>query len=312
MSETVQNPSPAMSRREWLMSDRPQSRLQARLGRAYMTWRRFSANRLAVAGLCIIVLLVLLAIFADVLAPHSPVIGDLGGARLLPPGTEGYLLGTDDQGRDILSRLLHGSRLTLLVIVLVAIIAAPIGLLVGAISGYAGGWVDAVLMRITDIFLAFPKLVLALAFVAAMGPGIENAILAIAITSWPPYARIARAETLSVRNSDYIAAVRLMGASPLRVVLRHVMPMCVSSLIVRVTLDMAGIILTAAGLGFLGLGAQPPLPEWGAMIASGRRFILDQWWVATMPGVAILIVSLGFNLLGDGLRDALDPRESGQ
>ncbi|KQY15270.1 ABC transporter permease [Rhizobium sp. Root482] len=312
MSQTLQDPPRALSRREWLMSDRPQSRLQARLGRAYMTWRRFSANRLAVAGLCIIVLLVLLAIFADVLAPHSPVIGDLGGARLLPPGTEGYLLGTDDQGRDILSRLLHGSRLTLLVIILVAIIAAPIGLLVGAISGYAGGWVDAVLMRITDIFLAFPKLVLALAFVAAMGPGIENAILAIAITSWPPYARIARAETLSVRNSDYIAAVRLMGASPLRVVLRHVMPMCVSSLIVRVTLDMAGIILTAAGLGFLGLGAQPPLPEWGAMIASGRRFILDQWWVATMPGVAILIVSLGFNLLGDGLRDALDPRESGQ
>ncbi len=305
-------PSPTLTRRQWLMSDRPQSRLQARLGRAYMTWQRFSANKLAVAGLGIIVLLILIAIFADVLAPHSPVIGDLGGARLLPPGSEGYLLGTDDQGRDILSRLLHGSRLTLLVIVLVAIIAAPIGLLVGAVSGYAGGWVDAVLMRITDIFLAFPKLVLALAFVAAMGPGIQNAIIAIAITSWPPYARIARAETLTVRNSDYIAAVRLMGASPFRIVLRHVMPMCVSSLIVRVTLDMAGIILTAAGLGFLGLGAQPPLPEWGAMIASGRRFILDQWWVATMPGIAILIVSLGFNLLGDGLRDALDPREGGQ
>lgn len=311
MSEISQSTTP-MTRRQWLMSDRPQSRLQARLGRAYMTWQRFSANKLAVAGLCIILLLIFIAIFADVLAPHSPVIGNLGGARLLPPGSEGYLLGSDDQGRDILSRLLHGSRLTLLVIVLVAIIAAPIGLLVGAVSGYAGGWVDAVLMRITDIFLAFPKLVLALAFVAAMGPGIENAILAIAITSWPPYARIARAETLSVRNSDYIAAVRLMGASPFRIVLRHVMPMCVSSLIVRVTLDMAGIILTAAGLGFLGLGAQPPLPEWGAMIASGRRFILDQWWVATMPGIAILIVSLGFNLLGDGLRDALDPRESGQ
>lgn len=313
MSEIRQaTPATPISRREWLMSDRPQSRLQARLGRAYMTWQRFSANKLAVTGLCIILLLILVAIFADVLAPHSPVIGNLGGARLLPPGSEGYLLGTDDQGRDILSRLLHGSRLTLLVIVLVAIIAAPIGLLVGAVSGYAGGWVDAVLMRITDIFLAFPKLVLALAFVAAMGPGIQNAIIAIAITSWPPYARIARAETLTVRNSDYIAAVQLMGASPFRIVLRHVMPMCVSSLIVRVTLDMAGIILTAAGLGFLGLGAQPPLPEWGAMIAAGRRFILDQWWVATMPGIAILIVSLGFNLLGDGLRDALDPRESGQ
>jgi peptide/nickel transport system permease protein len=197
-------------------------------------------------------------------------------------------------------------------VLLVAIIAAPIGLLVGTVAGYAGGWVDAVLMRITDIFLAFPKLILALAFVAALGPGIENAIIAIAITSWPPYARIARAETLTVRNSDYISAVRLMGASPIRIVVRHIMPLCTSSLIVRVTLDMAGIILTAAGLGFLGLGAQPPLPEWGAMIASGRRFILDQWWVAAMPGIAILIVSLGFNLLGDGLRDALDPRGNNQ
>ena len=149
-------------------------------------------------------------------------------------------------------------------------------------------------------------------FAAQAGPGIENAIIAIAITSWPPYARIARAETLTVRNSDYIAAVQLMGASPFRIVLRHIMPLCLSSLIVRVTLDMAGIIIIAAGLGFLGLGAQPPLPEWGAMIASGRRFILDQWWVAGMPGIAILVVSLGFNLLGDGLRDALDPRSGEQ
>ncbi|TIU03052.1 MAG: ABC transporter permease, partial [Mesorhizobium sp.] len=155
------------------------------------------------------------------------------------------------------------------------------------VAGYAGGWIDPILMRITDIFLAFPKLILALAFVAALGPGIENAVLAIAITSWPPYARIARAETLTVRNSDYIKAVQLMGASPFRIVLRHIMPLCISSLIVRVTLDMAGIILTAAGLGFLGLGAQPPLPEWGAMIASGRRFVLDQWWVAGAPGFAI-------------------------
>lgn len=300
-----------MTRREWLLTDRPQSRMQARLGRAYVAWRRFTANRLAVIGLVIILGLVVLAAFAPLLAPHSPYIGDLAKARLLSPGP-GHWLGTDDQGRDILSRLIYGSRLTLQVVLLVAIIAAPIGLLVGTVAGYAGGWVDAVLMRITDIFLAFPKLVLALAFVAALGPGIGNAIIAIAITSWPPYARIARAETLTVRNSDYILAVQLMGASPWRIVLRHIMPLCISSLIVRVTLDMAGIILTAAGLGFLGLGAQPPLPEWGAMIASGRRFILDQWWVAAAPGFAILIVSLGFNLLGDGLRDALDPRGSGQ
>ena len=298
--------------REWLLSDRPSSRRQARLGRAYVIWRRFSENRLALLGLLILLALLFVAAFADVLAPHNPLQGDLRNARLLPPGADGYILGTDDQGRDILSRLIHGSRLTLLVVVLVAVIAAPVGLIVGTVSGYAGGWVDAVLMRITDIFLAFPKLVLALALVAALGPGIENAILAIAVTSWPPYARIARAETMTFRNSEFISAVRLIGASPSRIVLRHVMPLCLSSLIVRVTLDMAGIILTAAGLGFLGLGAQPPLPEWGAMIASGRRFILDQWWVAAMPGFAILTVSLGFNLLGDGLRDALDPKEAGQ
>lgn len=298
--------------RAWLLSDRPQSRTQARLGRAYMAWLRFSANRTALIGSAILLGLVLVALLADLFAPHSPITGNLAQARLLPPLSPGYLLGTDDQGRDILSRLIFGSRLTLMVVGLVAIITAPIGLLVGTVSGYAGGMVDAVLMRITDIFLAFPKLVLALALVAALGPGIENAIIAIALTSWPPYARIARAETMAIRHADYVAAVRLMGASPWRIVLRHVVPMCLSSLIVRVTLDMAGIILIAAGLGFLGLGAQPPLPEWGAMIASGRRFILDQWWVATMPGMAILIVSLGFNLVGDGLRDALDPRENGR
>jgi peptide/nickel transport system permease protein len=305
MSEMTQ------TRREWLLSERPATRRQARLGRAYVAWLRFSANRLAMVGLFIILALLLIAALAGVLAPYSPYVGDLAGARLLPPDA-GHWLGTDDLGRDIYSRILYGSRWTLYVVVLVAVIAAPIGLAVGTVAGYAGGWTDAVLMRITDIFLAFPKLVLALAFVAALGPGIENAIIAIAITSWPPYARIARAETLTVRNSDYIKAVQLMGASPFRIVLRHIMPLCTSSLIVRVTLDMAGIILTAAGLGFLGLGAQPPLPEWGAMIASGRRFVLDQWWVAGVPGFAILIVSLGFNLLGDGLRDALDPRSGEQ
>ncbi|MBB6467970.1 peptide/nickel transport system permease protein [Aminobacter lissarensis] len=300
-----------MSSREWLLSERPASRWQARLGRAYATWRRFLANKLGVLGLFIIITLLLVAAFADQLATYSPVVGDLKNARLLPPSAQ-YWLGTDDLGRDIYSRIIYGSRLTLLVVMLVAIIAAPVGLLVGTVAGYTGGWTDAVLMRITDIFLAFPKLILALSFVAALGPGIENAVLAIAITAWPPYARIARAETLTVRGSDYIKVVQQMGASPSRIVLRHIMPMCNSSLIVRVTLDMAGIILTAAGLGFVGLGAQPPLPEWGAMIASGRRFILDQWWVAAMPGMAILIVSLGFNLLGEGLRDALDPRSSDQ
>ena len=217
-------------------------------------------------------------------------------------------MGTDDQARDILSRLVHGSRLTLMVVALVAVIATPIGLLVGTTAGYFGGWTDTVLMRVTDIFLAFPRLILALAFVAALGPGIENAVIAIAITSWPPYARLARAETLTIRDADHIAAIRLQGARAPRIVWGHVVPLCLPSVIVRVTLDMAGIILTAAGLGFLGLGAQPPQPEWGAMIADGRRFIIDYWWVATMPGIAIFVVSLGFNLLGDGLRDVLDPK----
>ena len=291
---------------QWLLSDRPQSRRQAALGRAYAGWCSFARNRLALVGLAIVLALLAVAAGADVLAPYPPTVGELA-ARLQPPSAA-HWLGTDDQGRDILSRLIHGSRITLYVVLLVAVLAAPIGLLVGTASGYAGGWLDALLMRITDIFLAFPRLILALAFVAALGPGIENAVIAIAITSWPPYARIARAETLSIRQADYISAVKLLGASPLRIVLRHVMPLCVPSVIVRVTLDMAGIILTAAGLGFLGLGAQPPTPEWGAMIAAGRAYVLDQWWVAAAPGAAIFIVSLGFNLLGDGLRDALDPK----
>jgi peptide/nickel transport system permease protein len=190
----------------------------------------------------------------------------------------------------------------------VVVISAPIGLILGAISGYFGGWTDRILMGVTDVFLSMPKLILALAFVAALGPGIENAIIAIAITAWPPYARIARAETLTFRSAEFVAAARMAGASHTRIVGLHILPLCLSSTIIRVTLDMAGIILTAAGLGFLGLGAQPPLPEWGAMISRGRSFILDQWWVATMPGFAIILVSLGFCFLGDGLRDVLDPK----
>jgi peptide/nickel transport system permease protein len=274
--------------------------------------RRFLRHRPAVAGLLFLLLLAAAVIVAPMVLPYA--YDDQDFELIGAPGemTAAHWLGTDELGRDIWSRIIYGTRLTLLIVVLVAITAAPVGLLIGTVSGYLGGWVDAVLMRITDIFLAFPKLILALAFVAALGPGIENAIIAIAITSWPPYARIARAETLTIRNADFISAVRLQGASSARIVARHVVPLCLSSVIVRVTLDMAGIILTAAGLGFLGLGAQPPLPEWGAMISKGRSFILDQWWVATMPGIAIFVVSLGFNLLGDGLRDILDPKQGGQ
>ena len=298
-----------MTRREWLLSDSPTSRKQARWGQNYRIWLALKANRLAMVGLWIVIILALLALFAPLIAPYDPLegIGGLRGARLVPPSWA-HWMGTDDLSRDILSRVLYGSRLTLLVVLLVAVIATPIGLAVGTTAGYFGGWVDVVLMRITDIFMAFPRLILALAFASALGPGIENAIIAIAITAWPPYARLARAETLTIRETDYINAARLQGASSLRILWGHVTPQCLSSAIVRVTLDMAGIILIAAGLGFLGLGAQPPQPEWGAMIAGGRRFIIDQWWVATMPGLAIFVVALGFNLLGDGLRDVLDPK----
>lgn len=299
------------SLRDWLLSEAPESRFQARMSSFYTGWLTLRGNTMAMAGLLIILALVLIALFAPLLAPHDPFAQDLG-QRLLPLGTDDHLLGTDSLGRDILSRLIYGARITLYIVALVALIAPILGLLVGTVAGYVGGWVDMVLMRITDIFLAFPRLVLALAFVAGLGAGIENAVLAISLTAWPPYARLARAETLTIRSQDYISAIRLQGAGPLRIITRHIWPLCISSLIVRVTLDMAGIILAAAGLGFLGLGAQPPSPEWGAMISEGRRFILDHWWVATMPGLAIFTVSLAFNLLGDGLRDVLDPKEGEQ
>ena len=292
--------------RRWLLSDTVDSPLHAMAQSAYLGWRRFAANPLSLVGLAIILLLVCTAIFAPWLATQHPSEQNLQNV-LQPPGGE-HIFGTDELGRDIWSRLIWGSRITLMIVVLVSVIVAPIGLLVGTVSGYLGGWVDIVLMRVTDLFLAFPSLILALAFVAALGPGLENTIVAIALTIWPPIARLARAETLTVRNADYIAAVRLAGASPWRIVLRHVVPMCIPSVVVRVTLNMAGIILTAAGLGFLGLGAQPPSPEWGAMVSTGRRFMLDSWWLVTIPGLAILAVSLAFNLVGDGLRDVLDRR----
>ena len=299
-------PKSIWSLKAWLLDDTPQSALQARSGRFYVGLQAFTGNWLAMLGLSIVLGLVLIALCAPLIAPFDPLDSNLKN-RLQPISTT-HWFGTDEMGRDIFSRIVYGSRLTLYVIGLVAVIAAPIGIFVGTISGYFGGKIDIVLMRITDIFLAFPKLILALAFVAALGPGIENAIIAISITSWPPYARIARAETITIRNSDFIHAITLQGPNPLRIIVGHVMPLCLSSLIVRVALDMAGIILTAAGLGFLGLGAQPPSPEWGAMTSSGRAYILDHWWLITMPGTAIFIVSLAFNLLGDGLREVLDPK----
>jgi len=294
------------SLRSWLLSDTPDSRWQARAGRFYLGWLTFAKNPLAMLGLIILILLVVMAVFASWISPHDPLFGNLED-RLLPPSGK-FWLGTDENGRDIFSRIVFGARTTLYIIGLVAVTAAPIGLLIGTTAGYLGGWVESALMRLTDAFLAFPKLILALAFAAALGAGLENAVLAIALTAWPPYARIARAETLTVRGSDYLAAARMTGAGGWRILFGHIMPMCIPSLIVRVSLDMAGIILIAAGLGFLGLGVAPPQPEWGSMVSEGRSQILEQWWVCTYPGIAICIVSLGFNLIGDGLRDVLDPR----
>ncbi len=295
--------------RRWLLADVPRSRLHARCQRIYLGWLAFRRNPIAMAGLGIVAGLVACAVLAPWLTGSNGLDPDLGN-RLRPPDA-GHWFGTDELGRDIYDRIVWGARITLYIVGLVSVIVVPIGLVIGVVAGYVGGWVDNVLMRFTDVFLAFPRLILALAFVAALGPGLENAVLAIALTTWSPYARIARAEALTIRNSDFILAARSQGIPTLGILLRHVTPLCVSSVVVRLTLDMAGIILTAAGLGFLGLGAQPPTPEWGAMISLGRQYLIDQWWVPTIPGIAIFVVSLGFNLLGDGLRDVLDPKSGG-
>ncbi|KXO75149.1 nickel transporter permease [Brucella anthropi] len=292
----------------WALDESPASRSQANWGRRYRIWVNLRANPLAMIGLFIIVAFVVLSLAAPLLAPYDPSIQDLGN-RLSAP-TAAHWFGTDELGRDILSRILYGGRVTLGMVIAVVILVAPIGLFIGCIAGYFGGIVDTVLMRVTDVFLAFPRLILALAFVAALKPGVESAVLAIALTAWPPYARLARAETMTLRKSDFVAAAKLTGASPFRIILRHIMPLCVPSVIVRITLDMSSIIITAASLGFLGMGAQPPSPEWGAMIATAKRFIFEQWWVATIPGIAIFLVSLAFNFLGDGLRDVLDPKQN--
>ena len=299
---------PHMGWREYLTSDAITSSRQATAQLVYWNTRAFLANPLAVFGLAIVIVLAVMALFAPWVATHDPLSQNLGAA-LQPPSAENWF-GTDEYGRDIFSRIVYGSRISLYIVMLVSVIVAPIGLMIGMSAGYFGGWTDRILMRITDIFLSFPSLILALAFAAALGPGIENAVIAIALTAWPPIARLARAETLTTRSADYIAAARVSGASSPRILLAHVLPICIPSVVVRTTLNMSGIMLTAAGLGFLGLGAQPPSPEWGAMTSAGRRFMIDSWWVVTMPGMAILLVALAFNLFGDGLRDMLDPRQT--
>ena len=263
-------------------------------------------NTLSMAGLAIIVAFLLTALFGPLLAPHDPLRGNTA-ERLQPPSAE-HWFGTDQLGRDIFSRVLHGARISLHISLMVALIAGSLGTVIGITAGYFGGWVDALLMRLTDMFFAFPKLVLAMAVAAALGPDLENVIFAVAVASWPVYARLARGETLVVRHETYIEAARALGAGRLRILFQHVLPMTVTPIIIQVTLDMGFIILVAAGLGFIGFGAQPPTPEWGIMIAEGRNYITSEWWLSTFPGLAILITVLGFNLLGDGLRDVLDPR----
>lgn len=275
-------------------------------------WFYFSENRGAVIGLVVFVALVLIAVFADVIAPHSP-FEQYRDAVLLPPawlegGNWSYPLGTDPVGRDILSRLIYGSQYSLFIGVFVTTLSLTTGIIIGVIAGYYGGWLDTAIMRLMDIILAFPSLLLALVLVAILGPGLTNGMIAIALVLQPHFVRLTRAAVMTEKTRDYVTAARLAGASPLRLMFKTILPNCMAPLIVQATLSFSNAILDAAALGFLGMGAQPPAPEWGTMLAEAREFILRAWWVVTFPGLAILITVLAINLMGDGLRDALDPK----
>lgn len=275
-----------------------------------LTWRDVARhvlrNPLSLSGLIIIILLILLAVLAPFIAPYDPFATD-PLQKLQPPSTE-HLMGTDGLGRDILSRVLYGTRISLWIAILILVTAGIFGTIVGIVAGYAGGFLDNILMRITDIFMAFPRLILAMAIAAALGPSLTNVVIAISFGAWTVFARLARSRAIAVREEDFVEAARALGASNLRILFKHILPMALSPVIVQATLSMGGIILTAAGLGFLGFGAQPPTPEWGVMVSDGRNFMPHGWWVSTFPGLAIMITVLGFNLLGDGIRDILDPR----
>lgn len=275
-------------------------------------WFYFSENRGAVMGLVVFVALVLIAVFAPLIAPHSP-FQQYRDAALLPPawmegGSTSYLLGTDPVGRDILSRLIYGSQYSLFIGVFVTTLSLTSGILIGVIAGYYRGWIDTVIMRLMDIILAFPSLLLALVLVAILGPSLTNGMIAIALVLQPHFVRLTRAAVMTEKSKDYVTASRLAGAGPLRLMFRTILPNCTAPLIVQATLSFSNAILDAAALGFLGMGAQPPAPEWGTMLAESREFILRAWWVVTFPGLAILITVLAINLMGDGLRDALDPK----
>lgn len=270
------------------------------------TFYLWKSTPLAMIGTVIILIFLGIAILAPLLTSYNPTAQNMN-ERLLPPSSQ-HIFGTDQYGRDVYSRVVYGTRVEVWIIFIVSMISITIGIVVGIIAGYFGGVTDEVLMRITDMFLAFPRLVLAMVLTAALGPNLTNTMIAIALVDWTIYARLGRAEAMKVKSQPYIEAIRAIGANDLRIIVFHVLPMSISPVIVQLTLRMGTIILTAAGLGFLGLGAQPPTPEWGAIVSDGRSYLVDQWWITTFPGIAIAIVVLGFNLLGDGIRDILDPR----
>ena len=275
-------------------------------------WASFSANAGAVAGLVIVVAVLLMAALAPWIAPHAPDMTD-NTAFLRPPvwadgGSWSTPLGTDAIGRDMLSRLIHGARLSLTIGLAVVALSIAVGIVLGMVAGFVRGVTEIAIMRLMDVILTLPSLLLAIVIVAILGPGLMNAMLAVSVVVLPHYVRITRAAVLAETARDYVTAARLAGAGRLRLMFIEVLPNCAAPLIVQASLGVSTAILDAAALGFLGLGAQPPAPEWGAMIANGRQFVLDQWWVAAAPGAAIFVVSLAFNLLGDGLRDALDPK----
>ena len=275
-------------------------------------WQAFAVNRGALAGLAVIVLLLLVALLAPVIAPYAPDLTD-PSAFLRPPswqqgGTSAHWLGTDAIGRDMLSRLMYGARLSLSIGVAVVALSAATGIVLGLVAGFFRGLLDIAIMRLMDILLTLPSLLLAIVIVAILGPGLVNAMLAVAVVVLPHYVRITRAAVISEAARDYVTAARISGAGTWRLMFREVLPNCAAPLIVQASLGVSSAILDAAALGFLGLGAQPPSPEWGTMLADAREFVLRAWWVVTFPGLAILAAVLAFNLLGDGLRDALDPK----
>lgn len=271
-------------------------------------WRMLKKNKMALLGLGILIVLVLLALFADVIADYDTVVIKQNlGNRLKGPSAE-HWLGTDEFGRDIFARLVHGARVSLKVGIIAVGISIILGGILGALAGFYGGKIDNIIMRVMDVFLAVPSILLAIAIVSALGPSILNLMVAISISSVPGYARIVRASVLSIRDQEFVEAARAIGANNARIIFRHIIPNSLAPVIVQGTLGVASAILSTAGLSFIGLGIQPPAPEWGSMLSGGRQYLRYAWWVTTFPGVAIMITILSLNLLGDGLRDALDPR----